>query len=37
MSEMVYNKKEIKMGIAKERMGIRHDVVYAVFLFDCTI
>ena len=33
MPKMVYNNNEIKMSITKERMGIRHDVDYAVFVF----
>lgn len=39
-SEMVYNDNEIKMSMTKERrLLLRHDVVYAVFVFwfDCTI
>ena len=32
-SEIVYNRLEIKNGIAKERRGLRHDVVYKVFCF----
>ncbi len=32
-SEIVYNRLEIKNDIAKERRGLRHDVVYEVFCF----
>ena len=32
MSEIVYNGLEIKIGITKERRGLRHDVVYVVFV-----
>ena len=32
-SEIVYNRLEIKNGIAKERRGLRHDVAYEVFCF----
>ena len=32
-SEIVYNRLEIKNDIAKERRGLRHDVVYDVFCF----
>ena len=32
-SEIVYNRLEIKNDIAKERRGLRHDVVYKVFCF----
>ena len=32
-SEIVYNEQELKNGITKERMVIRHDVVYAVLWF----
>lgn len=32
-SEIVYNGLEIKNDITKERRGLRHDVVYEVFLF----
>ena len=32
-SKIVYNRFEIKKDMTKERMGIRHDVVYEVFCF----
>ena len=32
-SKIVYNGLEIKNDMAKERRGLRHDVVYVVFCF----